>query len=221
MRPYIKLFTYVATWLILFLCSGEASASEPEVSDIRLSESYPAVKYRSSLQMGTAIPGLTLFVLFNRFSALESKSQPEYTFGSRLENARYYNTSTIAIPVLSLEYNYVVTRWLALGLKTTVGFQTMAKRHVGTNALYRRYDHIVASALFNARFNWLRRNIVTMYSSVGVGLSSHFRNSSYDYSTLMLDATWVGIQLGKQFYGFAEFGAGIGGVLRGGIGVRF
>ena len=200
---------------------GDTPSNEPEVKPIRLSESYPSVMYKSSLQMGAAIPGLTLYVLFNRLSELEPESQPEYTFGSRLENARYYNTSTITIPVLSLEYNCSVTRWLALGLKTTVGFQTMAKRHVATNDLYRRYNHVAASALFNMRFTWLRRNIVTMYSSVGLGLTSHFKNNIYDYSHFMMDATWVGIQLGKQLYGFAEFGAGIGGVLRGGIGVRF
>lgn len=213
----------VSTYTSKMLSSaqGDTQSSETEVRPIRLSESYPSVKYKSSLQVGAAIPGLTLFVLFNRFSALESKSQPEYTFGSRLENARYYNTSTISVPVLSLEYNGSVTRWLALGLKATVGFQTMTKRHVATNALYRRYNHVAASALFNMRFTWLRRNIVTMYSSVGLGLTSHFRNNIYDYSHFMMDATWVGIQLGKQLYGFAEFGAGIGGVLRGGIGVRF
>ena len=76
------------------------------------------------------------------------------------------------------------------------------------------------TAMVDARFSWLRLRNVEMYSSVAVGLCAHIE---YCHGNLwpMCDVALVGLKIGRSFYGFVEIGAGVGGSVRGGLGVRF
>ena len=188
----------------------------------RFNTNYPSIKYNSSLQVGAGAPGLILGFLLYDFGYDESSiHRPPQNFSGELADVRYYQTPTVVIPVLSIEYVHNVKRWLALGVKGVVGFETNAERHVGSNRLFSRNSNVITSALFNMRFSWLHRNIVSMYSSLGVGVTFNSTTSGYREALPMVDVTWVGIHVGKRVYGFAEFGGFIGGVLRGGVGVRF
>ena len=199
---------------------SRASNSNYQDNLHRFYNDYPSVRLKNSVQMGMGTPGWTHILLFLS-SDVEPEISYDHSFSDRLLNARYYSGKTVTIPAISLEYEYSIKRWFALGVKGVVGIQTMPDRHVGTNELFHRYSYIVASGLLNMRFSWLHRNCVSMYSSLGLGLSSHYDNKSYYYSHPIVDVTWVGIHVGKGFYGFAEVGGFIGGVVRGGVGFRF
>ncbi len=188
----------------------------------RFNSNYPSVKYNSSLQVGAGAPGLIISLLLYDFWYDDSSiNMPSTNFSGELADVRYYRTKDIIIPALSLEYMYNVKRWLALGVKGIVGFKTNAERHVGTNKIFKRNSYTVSSALFNMRFSWLHRNYVSMYSSLGVGVTYHNSTSGYTEMHPILDITWVGLHVGKQVYGFAEVGGFVGGIFRGGLGVRF
>ena len=189
----------------------------------RFNSNYPSLKYRSSLQVGAGAPGLVLAALYWSMEGVDEMSKPNYidTFGEKLADARYYDTPTTTVPALSLEYHYSIKHWLGLGVKAVVGLQTSAKRHVGTNRLFRRNSRVVTTALVDIRFSWLHRNILSMYSSIGIGAMYVTSTSGYNETIPMYDNTWIGLQLGQRVYGYAEIGGGIGGVVRGGFGVRF
>ena len=188
----------------------------------RFNTNYPSVKFKTSLQLGAGAPGLVLSLFFYDFGYDESAIRtPPRNFSGKLAEVRYYDTPTVIIPALTLEYEHNVKRWLGLGVKGVVGFKTHAERHVGTNKVFARDSYVVSSALFNMRFSWLHRNYVSMYSSLGVGVTYHSSTSGYSEALPIVDVTWVGLQVGRQVYGFAELGGFIGGCFRGGIGVRF
>ena len=79
--------------------------------------------------------------------------------------------------------------------------------------------------MLTARFSWLNRKLVRLYSSVGAGLAVSLMDVSYrEYpeTYLSLQVTPVGISVGKKLFGFFELGVGtiyVGGCF--GLGYRF
>ena len=74
------------------------------------------------------------------------------------------------------------------------------------------------------RFAWLRRGIVQLYSGVGLGLSLSFTERVEDRYVLpdvAFDATFVGISVGRDLFGYLDIGAGSRGVISFGVGYRF
>jgi len=181
----------------------------------------PSLENRHSLQVGGGFLDLVLAAALDLFYDEGVTYDYKYpTLSNKLAEGRYYWTDERLVSSLTLDYGYRVKRWLALGVKGAVGFKTQARRHVGTNKLLYRDSRVVASLIFNMRFDWLHRRNVMMYSSFGVGAMSIF---DFDNPMIipMFDATFVGITLGRKFYGFAEVGCGASGSLRAGIGCRF
>lgn len=188
-------------------------------SSYSLKDDYPSLRFDNSLQVGTAVPGATLILLMDMFTVVDMPSE-NHNFSQQLHNASHYWSKERVWPCLSLNYQHNVKRWLSLGVKSTVGWKSRTERHVVTNEVYQRRSMGIASLLFNMRFSWLHRDWVSMYSSLGVGVMGHFQYNN-NWVVPMFDTTWLGIAVGQRVYGYAEFGAGVGGVLRGGIGVRF
>ena len=188
----------------------------------RFNNNFPSLKFNNSLQVGAGAPGLILSLLFWEYG-YDKDTLPSFanTFSEKLAKARFYDTPTITIPALAIDYHHNVKRWLGLGVKGVVGFETMTERHVGTNKIFRRNSRVVTTALFDMRFSWLHRNYVSMYSSLGLGFSYQRETTGYSETIPMIDVTWVGLHVGQRVYGFVELGGFIGGVVRGGIGVRF
>lgn len=75
-----------------------------------------------------------------------------------------------------------------------------------------------------ARFAWLRRGIVQLYSGVGIGLALGF-NEHLSYvetlTDLAYDVTFIGISIGRELFGYIDLGAGYRGLISFGIGYRF
>ncbi len=110
----------------------------------------------------------------------------------------------------------------------------------GWSECYRAEDDLLVSSIssqfltpmLTARFSWLNRKYVRMYSSIGAGMSVSLSSTHYvtddnavherPDTYLSLQVTPVGISVGKQLYGFVEVGVGtiyLGGCF--GIGYRF
>ena len=183
-------------------------------------QNSPSLKYDNSLQVGVGLPGW-IYIPLLYLSTDESKIPPIDNFGYRLRNAKYYDTALRSSPVMSIGYQHNINHWLALGCKGTVALKSKARRNVVTNEVLTRYSYVVASALVDIHFSWFHRDVVSMYSSVGVGFMSLINNKYHTATFPMIDLTWIGIQVGKRVYGYAEFGGGVGGFFRGGVGVRF
>ena len=90
-----------------------------------------------------------------------------------------------------------------------------------TDIKLRRENGWTATVLPQARFNWIKKEVVKVYSSVGAGV----RAGSFDERADILIAGQlvpIGINVGNKVFGFAELGIGtvyIGGMF--GIGYRF
>lgn len=122
---------------------------------------------------------------------------------------------------ISLEYSYSFKKWFALSA------------NIGMNGIYsRRYDKVTglntgldfgaALSLFpQARFSYLNREYVKLYSALGAGITV---KAFQDYTELLPVFNFVplGIAAGRRVYGFFELCAGT--VIIGcsaGVGVRF
>jgi len=72
------------------------------------------------------------------------------------------------------------------------------------------------------RFNWLRRDLVKMYSSIGVGFLAG--QDMYDEFLILPvgQVSPVGIEVGRKVFGFCELGIGMLYTgAKAGIGFRF
>ena len=83
-----------------------------------------------------------------------------------------------------------------------------------------RVGNYLMGAMANFRFEYLRRECVQLYSGCAVGAGVRFTDSKI-LPTLMVDWTYIGISFGRKFFGYTEFGGGVSGFLRAGIGGRF
>lgn len=73
-----------------------------------------------------------------------------------------------------------------------------------------------------ARFNWVRRDLVKMYTSIGLGAMAGYDLSMEPGIIPVFELTPVGIEVGRKVFGFCEFGIGMlyTGAMAG-VGFRF
>ena len=128
--------------------------------------------------------------------------------------------------VWTLAYDYRFRKWFDLGL--TVGYYgeySSSYRNLDSSLAGRNRAHAV-TVMPVARFTWLNRKWVRMYSSLGLGATFGFGHLDYDSyyfeeTTLALQFTPVGISVGRSLFGFAEIGFGAQGALMMGVGYKF
>ncbi len=140
-----------------------------------------------------------------------------------------YSTGDISsLPSFHLEYGYNLLDWLSIGGAIGYAHYEFPLHSLETDryACTETMDRVDITV--NARFYWLNRKWVRMYSGVGVGLSILDFSSSVDKEdgtisalSLGFDLTYLGLTVGKSFYGRFELGAGSVNMLSAGIGYRF
>lgn len=201
-----------------------AIAMQPTAPTTLPSPVIPAEEYKNYLQIGAGTIGLWQALFMELIMDADIGDITPDNLSEELNNARYYLDKETMVNSLTLEYGYKVKDWLSLGAKGHVGFKTRPKRHIGTNEILYRNNLVLTSLLFNVRFDWLRREWVTMYSAIGAGAVlwiSKGGHSSWCEAMPMFDMTLVGLNVGRRVYGFVEMGLGISGWYRAGVGVRF
>lgn len=119
------------------------------------------------------------------------------------------------------EFNIHFKKWFTFSLGFAANGIWKDVYSSQTDQKLRRENGWTATVLPQARFNWVRQEIVKVYSSVGAGI----RAGSFDEREDILLAGQIvpiGINVGKKVFGFAELGIGtvyIGGMF--GVGYRF
>lgn len=119
------------------------------------------------------------------------------------------------------EFNIHFKKWFTFSLGFAANGIWKDVYSSQTDVKLRRENGWTATVLPQARFNWVRKEVVKVYSSVGAGI----RAGSFDEREDILIAGQlvpIGINVGKKVFGFAELGIGtvyIGGMF--GVGYRF
>ena len=119
----------------------------------------------------------------------------------------------------SLDIHYRKRITLSLGLATNGVWKN--QYDVFTDQKTRRVSGVVMTALSQIKFNWVAREVVRVYSSVGLGITAGGFDGISD-AYLAGQAVLLGVSVGRRFVGFAECGTGsmyMGGMV--GVGYRF
>ncbi len=142
-----------------------------------------------------------------------------------LVNNRYYGGAGRLTGALNLTYSYRFKRWFELsGILTYSGYDRGCYDKITDNLAFRAGIHTV-SLMPYARFVWVYREWVRMYSGLGAGLAlttvKDVMGASGTRAQLAFSVTPVGIMVGRDFYGLAELSFGTTGVVSVGVGYRF
>ncbi|MBO7307439.1 MAG: hypothetical protein J6U59_05375 [Alistipes sp.] len=193
--------------------------SEVEKLPVEPSKNIQDVRWEHDLSLWYGAPGLVSELLLGNQVFGDADYGP-LAFGQSLHELRTYTGPIYQLTTLGLSYSKSLQPWLALGAKATFGAAWQNVYDTYTDELLYNNNVYNIAALFDVRFNWLRRTNVEMYSSVALGLLAHAERANGGIAP-MADVAFVGIKVGRGFYGFVEVGAGVGGSVRGGLGFRF
>lgn len=196
--------------------------SEVEKLPLKPSKNIQDVRWEHDLSLWYGAPGVVSELLLGN-QVFEDGPTGVYgppAFRQSLHELRTYTGPVYQLTTLGLSYSKRVNPWLALGAKATFGAAWQNVYDTYTDELLYNNNVYNIAALFDVRFNWLRRTNVEMYSSVALGLLAHAERANGGIAP-MADVAFVGIKVGRGFYGFVEVGAGVGGSVRGGLGFRF
>lgn len=153
----------------------------------------------------------------------DSNWHPAYDF-AHMESEQYSSSNPHWYTV-GFEGGRWFKEWLYFGGTAvwTGGFSTLYKAYPLRGRVYTYTSHNI-SVMPTVRFAWLRRGIVQLYSGVGLGLTiAHTEEVSTQRTNLDVayDVTFIGISVGRDFFGYFDLGAGSRGVLSVGVGYRF
>lgn len=140
------------------------------------------------------------------------------------DNYKKYKVTTASA---SFSYLYRFKKWLWFGADLsycsyyTIYHDRISDRRTGV-------DHSQLIHLFPyVRFSWLNKSLVTLYSGIGCGVSLAFEkenaNREHFYFNCLpnIQMTFVGVTVGKKWFGISEFGFGPKGIINAGFGYRF
>lgn len=147
-----------------------------------------------------------------------------------------YTTGVIATPTISIGYKYRFAKWFWLGgtVSYTGFFETIYDRV--SDIKYSSENSHLLVVMPEVRFSWLNTKYVTLYSGIGIGVGFLFDNIYYteDYGHIKAgyssehvrlaptgQLTFVGIHVGRKWYGFTEIGIGSKGIIQAGFGCNF
>lgn len=142
-----------------------------------------------------------------------------------------YSGTKFISPAITVSYRYRVAKWCWVGATVSLvsTHQNMYDRISGERMGFNNNN--VISIMPSVMFTWLNRKYVTFYSGLSVGLGfdagSYFETSTgMNQRYILVDMigfqlTTFGVKAGKKWYGFAELGFGMQGIISGGFGYRF
>ena len=171
--------------------------------------------WRNDIRIGIGMPG---YLSILSLSGVTTGEIIEAMVDTRATD--HYHSSYIYIPPLTLEYSGYVKDWLLIGGKATFQayysytYDKFTDKRIGTEGDF------VAGGLFTMRFEYMRREVVRLYSGFGVGVTVHTCDNVGTFNPFV-DMTYIGVSVGKSIYGFAEVGGGTSGCLRFGMGAKF
>lgn len=125
-------------------------------------------------------------------------------------------------PAFTLGYERWVNNWASLGVSTAY---VSAHRMVYYRQEPSSEEHqSLFTMMLDSRAHWLRRRSFEMYSGLSFGVASHASEYKGDHSSeggLAIQATPIGMRIGRDLAAYGELGLGFNSVLRGGLSKRF
>lgn len=197
---------------------------EPDATreERRKGKQISEIRFRHNLNISIGTPSLVNSTLIHDGLNIGTDYEPWMpdNLSDELNNTRHYWGKEQVLYAINAEYLYTVKPWLSLGAKCNFGACRRNKYNGETYEITAHHRAYNAAAIFNIHFGWLRRDIVELYSSIGVGIATRIERHN-GLVVPMFDATFIGLSVGRKVYGFVELGGGISGAARAGIGVRF
>lgn len=132
-----------------------------------------------------------------------------------------YGGPTYMTGNIMAEMDFHFRKWFTLAVGVAANGIWMDKYDAMTDELKGRESGFTLTVLPQARFTWMNKDFIRLYSSVGAGITG----GSFDgrsEAVIAAQAVPIGISIGGKLFGFAEVGIGtvyIGGMF--GIGYRF
>jgi hypothetical protein len=197
-----------------------ASPDQVEQVAFKTNKNIQDIRWEHDITLWYGAPGLISELLLDKVVFGCGCDVGPLPFQDGIQDMRTYTGPLYQLSTLGLSYSKQVKPWLGVGAKATFGATWQSEFDTYTNEPLYDYNMYNVAALLDFRFSWLRLEYVEMYSSVGVGLMAHIERANGGL-TPMADVAFVGLKVGKTFYGFIEVGAGVGGSARGGFGIRF
>ena len=149
-----------------------------------------------------------------------------YTPLNIYNNGKYYYDKEIHTQAITLSYTRESKRWLALSINASYSGAFQNERESASGKITDKYRRHRIAVYPMARFTYLNRPIVRLYSAAGFGFGMEIENWSnsnrHEYNT-RLDGqlTLFGVSVGKKLFASWEIGAGSKGFLTMGAGYRF
>lgn len=164
-----------------------------------------------SFSYGVSLIGAATANLINTFELVEQFTDGDYialkSGGSK--------------GVLNLGYIYHFNK--VVGLGGHFGFNRISANLSDNTGQLTAVSVNVYSMMVDAKLNWFRYDIFGMYSKIGLGAMCLNTNLVEEYSGNIWAPTahvsLIGMEVGRQFSGFLELGAGMKGIAQ--FGVKF
>jgi hypothetical protein len=116
----------------------------------------------------------------------------------------------------SLGYTYHSLRWFQFGATVSFSAATQARHDNLTGNKVENLNQYAVGIMPTFRFIYLYRDDIQLYSAISLGAVLGTNMGGF-----WADTTLFGCSVGRNLFGFAEIGAGLGGWGRIGIGYRF
>lgn len=157
---------------------------------------------------------------------------PQVHIGSDInptgQEAANYLAKEIKAPSANITYSYRLRQWLSLGTMASFGSIYRKYNESFDNKYVRTYSHEFFSLIPLVRFHWYNGPSVSFYSTVGlgIGITSIQNYDGYkgvDENILHPAYTlnFLGINIGRKFFGYSELGYSSSGIIQFGIGYKF
>lgn len=145
-----------------------------------------------------------------------------------LDVTTVYSLKRVHQPAVNISYAYRFKRWFALEIRAS---------YAGSYEKY--YDLYTDQYLFSdkssylyfmpvARFHWVNTGMVSLYSSVGLGVMFAWQKNADGREGVHRNQVFpaahfspIGISVGRKLFGFAELGASMSGIFQVGMGYKF
>lgn len=125
--------------------------------------------------------------------------------------------------IINASYLYHTSQIFAVG--GSVGFNRLSVNMQDNTGSISAASANIIFAMIDAKLNWFRRDIFGMYSKAGLGVmcinGSIMEEPGHNIWLPTAQLSLIGMELGRQFCGFAEIGAGMQGILQVGLKYHF
>ena len=132
-----------------------------------------------------------------------------------------YDGPTYMTGNIMAEMDFHFRKWFTMAIGVATNGIWMDKYDAMTDELKGRESGFTLTILPQARFTWMHKELVKVYSSAGIGFTGGSFNG-FSESVFAAQAVPIGVTIGKRLFGYVEAGIGtvyIGGMF--GIGYRF